>query len=99
MPKTKAKAEPLNAGDGEVCIPKTKIKEHGHKIKVQDEKNGTTSLPGPVKRRRMRAMGRKRISASGEMCTPAQVVLSAAGAKRGRRNCPIWFSLIASENQ
>lgn len=99
MPKTKAKAEPLNAADGEVCIPKTKIKEHGHKIKVQDDKNGAALLPGPVKRRRMRAVGRKRISASGEMCTPAQVVLSAAGAKRGRRNCPIWFSLVASENQ
>ncbi|RVW38165.1 E3 ubiquitin protein ligase DRIP2 [Vitis vinifera] len=85
MPKTKAKAEPLNAADGEVCIPKTKIKEHGHKIKVQDDKNGAALLPGPVKRRRMRAVGRKRISASGEMCTPAQVVLSAAGAKRGQK--------------
>lgn len=98
-PKTKAKAEPLNAADSEVCNPKTKIKEHGHKIKVQDDKNGTTMLPGPVKRRRMRAVSRKRVCASGEMCTPAQVVLSAAGSKCGRRNCPIWFSLVASENQ
>ncbi|KAK9291991.1 hypothetical protein L1049_019943 [Liquidambar formosana] len=97
--KTKAKSEMPSAPDREIYMPETKIKERGHKSKVQDDKNGMTLLPGPVKRRRLRAIGRKRAAASGELCAPAQVVLDAAGAKRDRRNSPIWFSLVASEDQ
>ncbi|CAL5415863.1 unnamed protein product [Camellia sinensis] len=48
-----SKLEPLNALENDVHVPKTKGKEHRHKSKVQDDKNGTISLPVPVKRRRI----------------------------------------------
>ncbi|CAL5413236.1 unnamed protein product [Camellia sinensis] len=48
-----SKLEPLNALENDVHVPKTKGKEHRLKSKVQDDKNGTISLPVPVKRRRI----------------------------------------------
>ncbi|KAA8544904.1 hypothetical protein F0562_019701 [Nyssa sinensis] len=92
-----AKSETLNAPDSEVHMPKTKVKEHQHKSKIQVDKNGPTLLPGQVKRRRLRAVRRK--SAAGGLCSSAQAILDSTGAKQKRRNCPIWFSLVASEDQ
>ncbi|CAL5415621.1 unnamed protein product [Camellia sinensis] len=46
-----SKLEPLNALENDVHVPKTKGKEHRRKSKVQDDRNGTISLPVPVKRR------------------------------------------------
>ncbi|GFY90695.1 ABI3-interacting protein 3 [Actinidia rufa] len=57
-----AKSEPANVPDYEVPVPKTKVKEHHHKSKVQEEKNGTSSLSGPVKRKRLHAADRKNAS-------------------------------------
>ncbi|CAL5413240.1 unnamed protein product [Camellia sinensis] len=54
-----SKLEPLNALENDVHVPKTKGKEHRHKSKVQDDKNGTISLPVPVKRRRLRVVDKK----------------------------------------
>ena len=51
-----SKLEPLNALENDVHVPKTKGKEHRRKSKVQDDKNGTISLPVPVKRRRLRVV-------------------------------------------
>ncbi|XP_062144031.1 E3 ubiquitin protein ligase DRIP2-like [Alnus glutinosa] len=99
MPEIKVRAESFRAPESEVYMPKSKRKELGHKKKVQDENNGTTVLPGPVKRRRFRAAGRKSAAASGELHPSAQVMLDAAGSKRNRRNSPIWFSLVASEDR
>lgn len=99
MPETKVRAESFRAPESDVYMPKSKRKEHGLKKKVQDENNGTTLVPGPVKRRRFRAAGRKSASASGELHPSAQVMLDAAGSKRNRRNSPIWFSLVASEDR
>ncbi|KAA8537035.1 hypothetical protein F0562_029513 [Nyssa sinensis] len=92
-----AKLEPLNAPDCEVHVPKTRVKERQHKSKVQDDKNGPTLLLGQVKRRRLRAVGRKR--AARGLCASEQAMLDSMGAKQNRRNCPIWFSLVASEDQ
>nr|XP_048325241.1 E3 ubiquitin protein ligase DRIP2-like isoform X2 [Ziziphus jujuba var. spinosa] len=93
----KTEAESLNA-DSEIYMPKTKMKEPDH-TKVKNNSNGTTLLPGPVKRRRLRASNRNRAAPSGELCASAQVMLDASGAIRCRRNSPIWFSLVASEDR
>ncbi|XP_057497130.1 E3 ubiquitin protein ligase DRIP2-like isoform X2 [Actinidia eriantha] len=92
-----AKSEPANVPDYEVPVPKTKVKEHHHKSKVQEEKNGTSSLLGPVKRKRLHAADRK--NASGRLYSSAQAMVGMPGAKQNRRKCPIWFSLVASEDQ
>ncbi|CAL5339777.1 unnamed protein product [Camellia sinensis] len=91
------KSEPLNALENDVHVPKTKVKEHQHKSKVQEDKNGTLSLPVPVKRRRLRVVDKK--NAAGRLCASAQAMLEIPGAKQHRRKCPIWFSLVASEDQ
>ncbi|PSS19068.1 E3 ubiquitin protein like [Actinidia chinensis var. chinensis] len=91
-----AKSEPANVPDYEVPVPKTKVKEHHHKSKVQDEKNGTSSLPGLVKRKRLHAADRK--NASGRLYS-SQAMIGMPGAKQNSRKCPIWFSLVASEEQ
>ncbi|GAV86265.1 zf-C3HC4 domain-containing protein [Cephalotus follicularis] len=99
MLEPKDGAESPNALDSEVYVPKAKTKEHGHNTKVHDDRNGTNSLSGPVKRRRLRAADRKRAAASEELCAAAQGMLDAGLAKHNRRNSPIWFSLVASEDQ
>ncbi|KAK0598900.1 hypothetical protein LWI29_000522 [Acer saccharum] len=99
MPETKSKSELQNAPGTDGYLPKTKMKEHGQNAKFQDDKNGTGLHPGPVKRRRLRAAAKKREAGSHELCAAAQVVLDASGAKHKRKSAPIWFSLIASDDQ
>ncbi|KAJ9180087.1 hypothetical protein P3X46_008372 [Hevea brasiliensis] len=96
-PVTKSGAESPNGHDSEVYMPKSRNKEHGQDMKVQDVKNGINSLHASVKRRRLTA--RKRAAMAEELSASAQVMLNAAGAKSNRRNCPIWFSLVASKDQ
>ncbi|KAH9699177.1 E3 ubiquitin protein ligase DRIP2 [Citrus sinensis] len=98
MPETKVKVELPNSPGGEICSSKTKMKEHGLKTKYQNDKNGIGLHPGPMKRRR-RAAAKKREVGTEESCAAAQAMLDAAGAKYKRRNTPIWFSLVASEDQ
>lgn len=101
------KLEPLSALDREPRvlekkakeelpdIPKSKIKDHGLKTKFQDDKKGVP-LSGTIKRKRMRATGQKKAAASEELSTSAQHLLESG--KHDRRNHPIWFSLVASED-
>uniref|UniRef100_A0A803PZN9 RING-type domain-containing protein n=1 Tax=Cannabis sativa TaxID=3483 RepID=A0A803PZN9_CANSA len=96
-PDTKTEADSPNGLDSQSYEPKTKTKE-SEQTKVKNNGNGTTVLPGPVKRRRMRAANRKRAASSGESAS-AQVMLDASGANRDRRDSPIWFSLVASEDK
>ncbi|XP_065853342.1 E3 ubiquitin protein ligase DRIP2-like [Euphorbia lathyris] len=93
---TKSRTESPNGRASEVYIPKSKHKEHGQDMKALDEKNGTNLLHTSVKRRRLTS--RKRAAMSEELSVSAQVMVDASGAKN-RRNCPIWFSLVASEDQ
>lgn len=95
--ETKTEAESPIALDHQSYMPKTKMKEP-EQSKVKNNSNGTSLLPGPVKRRRLRAANRNRAAASGESAS-AQVMLDASGANRNRRNSPIWFSLVASEDR
>ncbi|KAK7852875.1 e3 ubiquitin protein ligase drip2 [Quercus suber] len=99
MSETKARAESPSVLDNEVYMSKSKTKENGQNMKAQDENNGTTLLPGPVKRRRLRAASRKSTAASGKLHPSAQAMLDVAGSKRNRKNSPIWFSLVASEDR
>ncbi|XP_027365543.1 E3 ubiquitin protein ligase DRIP2-like isoform X2 [Abrus precatorius] len=82
----------------ELNIPKNKNKDTGHKTIFGDDKDGNSLPSGPVKRRRLRPAGQKRVAAS-EMSGSSPVLLDATGGKSNRKNSPIWFSLVASEDQ
>ncbi|XP_042513522.1 E3 ubiquitin protein ligase DRIP2 [Macadamia integrifolia] len=94
-----AKSEPQSASDSEVHVPKSKVKEQASKSKVQDTKTGTAAPPGSGKPRKLHGISRKRASALRDLGMSAQTVLDARGVKRDRRASPIWFSLMASEDQ
>ncbi|XP_022143093.1 E3 ubiquitin protein ligase DRIP2-like isoform X1 [Momordica charantia] len=95
--ETKEKVLSLGVPNYGLYMPKTRNKEHGSNPKAKDKHNGTTLLPESMKRKRLRATARNKAAASGELGSPAHVVLDASAAKC-RRNNPIWFSLIASED-
>ncbi|KAK7344173.1 hypothetical protein VNO77_13505 [Canavalia gladiata] len=82
----------------ELSIPKTKNKDAGHKTIFGDDKDANSLPSGPVRRRRLRPAGQKRIAAS-EIAASSPVLLDATGSKNNRKNSPIWFSLVASEDQ
>ncbi|XP_057964032.1 E3 ubiquitin protein ligase DRIP2 [Malania oleifera] len=98
-----AKSEPVNVPDGEVPARKIKAKEHLHKTihkaKVQDENSISPISPGLVKPKKIRRVHKKEASSFGELGVSPQAVLDAASAKYERRIGPIWFSLVASEDQ
>ncbi|XP_014514668.1 E3 ubiquitin protein ligase DRIP2 isoform X2 [Vigna radiata var. radiata] len=82
----------------ELNIPKSKNKDTGHKTILGDDKDANSLPSGPVKRRRLRPAGQKRVAAS-EMSSSSPAPLNATGSKCNRKNSPIWFSLVASEDQ
>ncbi|KAI9084882.1 hypothetical protein K1719_033288 [Acacia pycnantha] len=90
--------EPPATVHSELRMPKTKNKDNGHKTKFGDDKDEKNVPLGQVRRRRVRPAGQKRAAAS-EISASAQVMLDAAGGRGNRENCPIWFSLVASEDQ
>ncbi|XVE89900.1 hypothetical protein DITRI_Ditri20bG0032600 [Diplodiscus trichospermus] len=98
MPKTKAGPGCPTVPDGKLCIPKTENNEHGQNSEVQDEENKINLVTRPVKRRRLRAAAQKKAAAE-QQAASARVMLDALGAKWNRKNSPIWFSLVASEDQ
>ncbi|PKI59677.1 hypothetical protein CRG98_019939 [Punica granatum] len=100
-PESKTKSEVPNTPEGSLSMPKAKIKDLGLKMKLLEDKNGTSSLAGSgiVKRKRARGVGVKKASASETVGPSAQLLLDASAGKRNRRNHPVWFSLVASEDQ
>ncbi|XP_061971805.1 E3 ubiquitin protein ligase DRIP2-like isoform X2 [Populus nigra] len=92
-----SRAESPNGQHSDIYMAKTK-NEHGQGIRVLDDKNGTNSLPVSVKRRRLTA-AQKRAAMSEGLGASAQAMVDAAAAKSNRRTGPIWFSLVASEDQ
>ena len=98
MSEIKNKAELPASVQSEIGIPKSKNKDNGHKTKFGDDKDGNNQPSGSVKRRRLRPAGQKRVAAS-EVSASAQVMLDATGSRCNRKNSPIWFSLVASEDQ
>ncbi|CAI9774374.1 unnamed protein product [Fraxinus pennsylvanica] len=95
-----AKSEALQSQDNEGHVRKTKSKEHGQKSILQDGKNSSErSPPDSVKPKKLRKIRQKKAQNSGEFSTSPQTVLDAISIKRERRNNPIWFSLVAADNQ
>ncbi|KAM4075584.1 hypothetical protein ACB094_10G180600 [Castanea mollissima] len=79
---------------------KTKSKEMKCRSKVEVEKNITDPVSSELgKPKILRRVRRKRKPAFGESEISPQAVLEAAGAKHERRFGPVWFSLVASEDQ
>ncbi|MBA0632060.1 hypothetical protein Godav_000872 [Gossypium davidsonii] len=89
------------------CVPtieahtcKSKHREYKCKTKLEDERTSagpaTSETVTPKKLRRVR---RKRASGFGDSGISPQAVLDAAGPKHERRIGPVWFSLVASEDQ
>ncbi|KAJ8759443.1 hypothetical protein K2173_006976 [Erythroxylum novogranatense] len=98
LPEVKPRGQSPSGHDSEIYMPKIKNKEHGLDMRNLDVKTRTNTLPASVKRRRLTA-ARKRAAISHDRSASAQVLMDAAEAKSSRRNCPIWFSLVASEDQ
>ncbi|KAF7817825.1 E3 ubiquitin protein ligase DRIP2-like isoform X1 [Senna tora] len=98
MPEVTTKSEPPATVHNELRMPKTKNKDNGQKTKFGDDKDGNILPPGQVRRRRVRPAGQKRAAAS-EISASAQVMVDATRDRCNRKNSPIWFSLVASEDQ
>lgn len=96
-----SKSEPQHtSNNSEGYIRKTKVKEHGTKSKVHEEKDSTDPVsPDLVKPKKLRRIRPKKAATSGELGISPQAVLDATCAKGERRIGPIWFSLVASEDQ
>ncbi|KAG2713531.1 hypothetical protein I3760_04G180200 [Carya illinoinensis] len=95
-----AKLEPMQANESEGHVRKSKIKEIKRKLKVEDEMNITDPASSEiVKPKILRRVRRKREPAFGESSISPQAVLDAASAKPKGRPGPVWFSLVASEDQ
>ncbi|XVE62806.1 hypothetical protein DITRI_Ditri06bG0149500 [Diplodiscus trichospermus] len=99
MSETKAGPESASVLDDKLRIPATKSKENGQTSKFQDEENGINLITRPAKRRRLHAVSQKKAATSEEKVASARVMLEALGANRNRKNSPIWFSLVACEDQ
>ncbi|KAJ1375332.1 hypothetical protein SESBI_51137, partial [Sesbania bispinosa] len=97
-PEIKTKTDLPASMQSEFNIPKTKNKDTGHKTIFRDDKDKNSLPSGPAKRRRLRPAGQKRVAAY-EMSASAPAMLDATGGKCKRKNSPIWFSLVASEDQ
>ncbi|CAK9179289.1 unnamed protein product [Ilex paraguariensis] len=95
-----AKLEPLHALDSEGHVCKTKVKGHGQKLKVQDDKVITDPTPPESEKHiKFRRIRQKKAACFGESGVSPQDALDAASAKHERRLYPIWFSLVASKEQ
>ncbi|XP_031123426.1 E3 ubiquitin protein ligase DRIP2-like [Ipomoea triloba] len=75
-----------------------KVKEHGHKLNVQDKKNNSDHAPPESEKPKKSRRIQKKASKFGNFNVSPQVVLDAA-TPICERSTPIWFSLVASANQ
>ncbi|XWS36378.1 hypothetical protein CRYUN_Cryun20dG0079900 [Craigia yunnanensis] len=95
-----SKLEPTRITNSEAQMSKIKHREDKCKIKVEDEKNiADPATSETVTPKRLRRICRKRASGFGDSGISPQAVLDATGPKHERRIGPVWFSLVASEDQ
>ncbi|XP_041005671.1 E3 ubiquitin protein ligase DRIP2-like [Juglans microcarpa x Juglans regia] len=95
-----AKLEPMQVNEIKGQVRKSKIKEIKHKSKAEDQMNITDPASSEIlKPKILRRARRKREPDFGDSGTSPQAVLDAAGAKHKRRLGPVWFSLVASQDQ
>lgn len=94
------KSEPMHVSDNEALMRKAKVKAQARKSNIRDEKYTTASLPPEsLKPKKLRRIRRKKENIFGQSGMSPQAVLDNPGVKREKRTGPIWFSLIASEDQ
>ncbi|KAL1559660.1 RING-type E3 ubiquitin transferase [Salvia divinorum] len=91
------KSEEHNPYEKEGILRKNKNKEQRKKFKLKEETNCSEHTPPEIERPKKLRRIRQKKQNFGNFRVPPQVVLDAASAKLDRRrNCPIWFSLVAS---
>ncbi|KAE8676215.1 E3 ubiquitin protein ligase DRIP1 [Hibiscus syriacus] len=95
-----SKLEPKHVSNVEAQMCKSKNKEDKCKSKVEDEKNiAGLGMSETVTPKKLCKICRKRASGFGDSGFSPQAVLDASGPKHERRRGPVWFSLVASEDQ
>lgn len=103
MPEITTISESASAMKNELQMPKTKNVDNGHTKKLGNDKDldlFSESVKRPLKRRRKpNPDGQKRAPAASRKFASAQVMLDATGGRCSRKSSPIWFSLVASEDQ
>ncbi|CAI0448994.1 unnamed protein product [Linum tenue] len=77
----------------------TQNKEPDQGLNSEDDGKGSNNLVAPPMKRRRLTAARRREALLEELSASAQAVLDSAINKVNRRNCPVWFSLVASENR
>ncbi|RAL42172.1 hypothetical protein DM860_011955 [Cuscuta australis] len=98
LPKGSAlKSEPSHISDIDGYVYETKIREHGHKLNVEDGKLKNCPTPEQEKPKKLRRIQKKK-PALVEFNNSPNVVLDNPRAKL-ERSYPIWFSLVASVDQ
>ncbi|KAF7818393.1 E3 ubiquitin protein ligase DRIP2-like [Senna tora] len=100
MQGSDAKLEPAQVNENDSQVQKSKIKENRRKAKVEEEKTGTDPVSSDTaKANKSRRNRKKKEPVSGESGISPQAVLDANSARLSTRTGPIWFSLIASDDQ
>ncbi|KAG8663348.1 hypothetical protein MANES_01G201200v8 [Manihot esculenta] len=95
-----AKFESNHDPDNETRVCKTKYRENKGKSEVEDDKSNNNTVPSESKGpKRLRRIRRKKASNFGYPGISSQAVLDSASANHEKRTGPVWFSLVASEDQ
>lgn len=88
-----AMSEPCQTPNNEVHIGKAKVK-------VQEKRDGSGIVsPDGDKPKKLRRVRRKKVASPGDYVILPQTVLDAGTGNGHRRAGPVWFSLVASEDQ
>lgn len=94
------KVETKKVINHEPQVIRLKTKESKRKSNVEDEKNTTDPISSETtKPKILRRVCQKREADFGESRITPQTMLDAANTRREKRISPIWFSLVASEDQ
>lgn len=94
-----AKLEAVQVNGSESQVQKIKNKENKRKVNIEDEKiSPYPASSDTAKSNKLRRVRRKKESAFGESGISPQAVVDSNNNKF-LKNGPIWFSLVASENQ
>ncbi|KAF7804681.1 E3 ubiquitin protein ligase DRIP2-like [Senna tora] len=95
-----AKLEAMQINESDNQVQKSKNKENKRKARVENEKIDSDPISlDTAKPNKVRKVRRKKDPLSGESVVSPQAVLDATSAKFKERTGPIWFSLVASEDQ
>ncbi|XP_073284616.1 E3 ubiquitin protein ligase DRIP2-like [Primulina huaijiensis] len=92
-----AKSSALQSHDSDGLLNKVKNKEHRQKSKDRDENDYIP--PESEKPKKLRRIRQKKAPNFGECRIPPQTLIDAISSRFERKNHPIWFSLVAADEQ